>query len=312
MHKPLTIWRFTDGKRGHESQTLGLANALRRLLPVEESLIQSQPTRPSLRQWLLRSFPAGADLPRPDLLLGAGRLTHWPLLAAKRATAARAVILMHPAPWLRSRFDLCFVPEHDAVVAPNVLSTRGALTAVSPGGAHATSRGVILIGGPSSHHAWDSPVMVAQVTRIVAQNPSLLWKVTTSRRTPAETTAALLALELDNLEVWPVAETGPDWVPTELAASAVSWVTEDSVSMVYESLTSGATTGVLPVPRRRSASRVIRGLDSLIESGTATRFDSASPFLPVDRPAPLPFDEASRCASVLLERFFPDIPRHKS
>lgn len=312
MHKPLTLWRFTDGKRGHENQTLGLMNALRRLVPVEEGLIRSDETGPNLRHWLRRRFPAGANLPRPALLLGAGRLTHWPLLAAKRATQAPAVILMQPAPWLRSRFDLCFVPEHDAVTAPNVESTRGALTAVSPGGEHATTRGVILVGGPSSHHGWDSPALVAQVAQIVARNPSLLWKITTSRRTPAETTAALLALELDNLEVWPTAETGPDWVPTELAASAVSWVTEDSVSMVYESLTAGAVTGVLPVPRRRSASRVIRGLDNLIESGAVRRFDSTALVLPVERGSAVVFDEASRCARVLLERFFPDFPRLKS
>jgi len=31
INTPLVIWRIIDGKPGHENQTLGLANAMRRL-----------------------------------------------------------------------------------------------------------------------------------------------------------------------------------------------------------------------------------------------------------------------------------------
>lgn len=305
MADPLHVWRFTDGKRGHENQTRGLIDALSHLRPVQEFEIPHDSATGNLLNSLLRKFPAGKDLPRPDLLVAAGRQTHWPLFAAKRATKAPAVVLMRPSPWLQRRFDLCLVPAHDEASASNVVTTQGALTAIRPGGEHTKTRGLILIGGPSSHHAWDGPGIVENVRKIVEQTASSIhWKLTTSRRTPPETTSALLALPLQNLQVWPVEKTGPDWVPAELAASGFAWVTEDSVSMVYEAVTSGAATGVLPVPRKRSDSRVVRGLDRLIESGYVARFTSAS----ADGiPSPgerAQLDEAARCATIIVERFF--------
>jgi uncharacterized protein len=308
MPERLNVWRFTDGKRGHENQTQGLLDALRRLVPVEETTLAGVETKGQRLNALLKRFPEGNNLPRPDLLVGAGRQTHWPLFAAKRATGARSIVLMRPSPWLQRRFDLCLVPSHDEVQAPNIVPTQGALTAIQPGGEHSRGRGVILIGGPSTHHCWDSPAIVQSIHEIVRRTEtSIHWKLTTSRRTPPETTAELQSLAVQNLQVWPVEKTNPDWVPGELAASAFAWVTEDSVSMVYEAVTSGATTGILPVPRRRADSRVIRGLDRLVERGYVSRFDPSAP-----SPKPSPnvdahLDEASRCARIVLERFFPEL-----
>lgn len=305
MQTPLTIWRFTDGKRGHENQTLGLVEALRSLTPMNEQVISCADFKWHLSDWFQKRFPLGEGYALPDLLLGAGRLTHRPMLCAKRAHRAPAVVLMNPAAWLRSRFDLCFVPEHDAVNGANVVATRGALTAVQPGGEHAADRGLFLIGGPSAHHAWDGETIVAAVRKIVEQSPTIHWTLTTSRRTPVETTEHLLGLGLAGLEVIPVEQTSADWVPAKLATSSAAWVTEDSVSMVYEALSSGAATGTLPVPRKNAQSRVVRGLDRLVEDGHVTRFD---PSLPVSVPtqSASEFNEAGRCARILLQRFFPD------
>lgn len=305
MQKPLNIWRFTDGKRGHENQTLGLVAALRSLTSVEEQVLQGSDLEVRFVDRIRRRFPIGKDYPSPHLLLGAGRLTHRALLTAKRATSARAVVLMGPVAWLRPRFDLCFVPEHDGVTAANLVATQGTLTAIKPGGEHSPGRGLILIGGPSSHHGWESAAIIATVREIVDQAPSIRWKLATSRRTPLVTTEALLALNLPNLEVFPVERTTPGWVPGELAASSAVWVTEDSVSMVYEAITSGAATGTLSVPRKKAESRVVRGLDDLLRKGYVSRFDSSAP-----RAEPSAkrgeFDEASRCAKILLTRLFPE------
>ena len=82
------------------------------------------------------------------------------------------------------------------------------------------------------------------------------------------------------------------------------WVSEDSVSMIYESLSSGARVGLLPVPVKRHG-RVSRGIERLVEDGWLTRFrywEAGSP-LP---PPPRVLRESDRCAGLVLERHCPE------
>ena len=71
--------------------------------------------------------------------------------------------------------------------------------------------------------------------------------------------------------------------------------------MVYEALSSGAGTGSLRVPERKS-SRVSRGLAGLLKEGLVTPFErwEAGDNL---RPPITPFDEAARCAHWILEQW---------
>jgi hypothetical protein len=106
-----------------------------------------------------------------------------------------------------------------------------------------------------------------------------------------------------DLEVVPAQSTGPDWLPARLAATDVAWITEDSVSMLYEALTAGARTGLLAVPQRR-AGRVAQGLDRLVADRLVTRYSSWQAGQELTRPA-LPFDEAGRCADWVVEHWLP-------
>lgn len=298
---PKTVWCLTDGKAGHLNQMRGLVRALQQLRPVAMEIIKVPPTGPMLLPWLTARFPLGANLPAPDLILAAGHQTHLAALAARRARGGRLIVFMRPslpASW----FDLCLEPEHDApVTARNVIATRGVLNNITytPPAQHAPDRGLLLIGGPSTHHDWDDGAAAARVGEIVAREPQRRWRLTTSRRTPATFLAHLPAAE--RLEVVPVAQTPPGWVGEQMAIASQVWVTEDSVSMVYEALTAGAAVGILPVPRRH-ASRVTHGLDRLLADGWATGFETwrkgAALVLP-----PQPLDEANRCARLILERF---------
>jgi mitochondrial fission protein ELM1 len=51
-------------------------------------------------------------------------------------------------------------------------------------------------------------------------------------------------------------------------------VTEDSVSMIYEALSSGAQVGLLPMPRKSEAGRVARGVKGLIEEGLLCGYEA--------------------------------------
>ncbi len=289
------IWAFTDGKAGHENQTRGLVQALAQTGAVDVHWIA--PAR-GLALWLaaLRGrFPAGAGLPDPDLLIGAGHATHLSLLLARRARGGYRVVLMKPS-LPRGWFDLCVVPEHDRVAsAANVLITRGALTAVTPGSGSDPTAGLLLIGGPSRHHAWSDSALAAQVAAIVQREGAIHWILTTSRRTPAPTLALLRDIQASNLVIVPVERTDRHWLPAQLARAAMVWVSEDSVSMVYEALTAGAATGLLAVPRRR-ASRIGRAMDNLVRDKLVLDFSAWQGGAPLV-PSTTTFNEAARVAA---------------
>ena len=299
--KPLVVWRFSDGKSGHDSQSRGLLEALTRLRPVESFTLAPLPWPMAFEAWLRRQWPDASGLPAPDLLIGAGHRTHFSLLAARRACGGRIVVLMRPSLPLKL-FDLCLIPEHDTPPnRPNVLATRGALNRIQPSQTLDPRQGLLLIGGPSAHFGWDSAALYRQIAAIIAADPLVSWTLTTSRRTPPEFLDDLRPDE-ERLGVVPVAETGPDWLPAQLARAGQVWVTADSVSMIYEALTAGAAVGVLETPRQRP-SRISRGLERLTVEGWVTPFADWRPGRMLHRPPGI-FNEAERCARWIADRWF--------
>lgn len=300
MEQRPVIWIITDGKAGHESQSSGLANALD-LLAGPVDLERHTPAEAKRRAW----GPARNVSVKPTIVIGAGSGTHTALLSCKRRLGARAVVLMNPGVWLRRWFDMVIAPEHDGLhERGNVVCTRGALTLVRPSERKDAAQGLLLIGGPSSHHGWNGNAMIAQIRAITERTPGIRWTLTTSRRTPATFPASLerAGIEASRLDVWPVERTSREWLHDRYDESASIWVTEDSVSMVYEALTSGASVGLLRVPRIGKRSRVVRGVDALARDGFARWFEEWERAGALT-PAPERLDEATRVARIVIERF---------
>ena len=293
---PLVVWAFTDGKPGHMNQVEGLLNALARLRPLE---IERLPVK---RGWrgIVEQFTA--RMTKPDLIIGAGHATHLPMLSARLKHGGKVVLLMRPS-LPTALFDLCLIPRHDgAQPGPHVELTEGVLNKLTPGADHDPAQGLILIGGPSRHHDWDDEVLLGQIAAILTSAPEKHWLMATSRRTPPSFYERLGEAALPVELVRPEATT-PDWLPSALARASEVWVSEDSVSMIYEALTSGASVGVLDVPRLR-ASRVVAAIDGLKTAGHATGFSSWREGRTL-RPMQPPLDEAARCARLILERLNP-------
>lgn len=296
------VWRFVDGKPGHENQSAGLLQALRERVMLE---VFDLPVdgRGAWWHWLRARFPAGDALPAPDYLLGAGHATHVPMLAARRAHGGRAVVLMKPSLPCRW-FDLCVIPRHDASdAAGNVLVTDGVLNRMRPGGYKDTRQGLVLVGGPSKHHGWDGAALLADIKVLLETDVTHRWTLTTSRRTPADWLPLLAPLVEkfgERLQVMPGERTGPDWLARQLTQASVAWVTEDSVSMVYEALTAGALVGVLPMPVRREG-RVVQGVEKLIVEKRVIDFASWRQHMCY--PEQQAFNEAQRGADWMCERW---------
>lgn len=299
MTRALTVWQWTDGKRGHERQCEGLVAALAARVGVNLSLLRA-PGSAWARGIAFCGGPLSLPQGAPDLLLGAGRACQLPLLATRRRRGGRAVYLMRPQLPL-SWFDLCVVPRHDGVARrARVEVSEGPLNPVRPAPTRDEGLGLVLLGGPSAHHDWDSAALLVQLERVLRTTPARRWVVTDSRRAPRELGARLAALP--GIEFHSHRDTPPDWLPALLARAAEVWVSADSVSMIYEALSGGARVGVLDVPARR-ADRITTIAADLRARGLVHGVDEA-PLTAA--PAP-PLDEAGRVAELILARWFADL-----
>jgi len=301
--RPLVIWRFLDGKAGHQNQTRGLLAALAQRTPVQVHDIPAPARLTALWTLLSGRYPETASLPAPDLILGAGHATHLGLLAARRAWGGRAIVLMKPS--LPTRlFDLCLVPQHDSISpGPHVALTRGAINACRPASAgRDPGLGLILIGGPSPHYRWDPAALRQQLAELLERDPETHWLIGDSRRTPPGFSQELRALATGRVGFHSHTDTPPDWIGAQMASAGQVWISPDSVSMVYEALSSGAPTGLLELPPQ-AHSRIPASLAQLADEDMLTTWQAWRDGAPPREPAET-LDEAGRCAELLLERYF--------
>ena len=228
-------------------------------------------------------------------------------LSLRKYLGVPAIALMNPG-WIgRQSFDLSIIPKHDGVrPSASVIVTEGALNEMTPATNASPDEGLVLVGGPSKHHRWDDMAIKNQLTAILERDPQSRCTATSSRRSTTGTDGTLQALAKqygDRFGYTPASSTPRGWVAEQLQRCGVCWASEDSVSMVYESLTAGARVGLLPVPRHAGRpGRVVRGIGSLVERGwveTFKQWQEGTP-LPSDRPK---LAEADRVAALMIKRW---------
>lgn len=308
----MVIYIVSDGKKGHLSQTRGLADALcrhaRELAPQKDCCIHEVDI--SGKSLISKLFYRGSDLdlPRPDLILCAGHGTHFPALSLARYFRCLCMVCMKPSLPM-GMFDLCIVPRHDLpdgeISGGHIFRTIGAINSIRPRPDVEKREILILIGGPSKEYGWDAEMILTQLGTI-ARNSTSPMVLTTSRRTPPDFAQDVAAV-CPSIRVEPVESTGPTWVVDHLASAREVWVTQDSVSMVYEALSSGAPVGILDMPRKGKpqeapCSRVARGLRMLVDDGSVCTFTNWARTHALPRAATL-LQEADRAADYILSRF---------
>lgn len=292
--KPV-IWCLMDGRTGHQNQVLGLAEALDRHIPVNIKPVDVS----SLWKQVRQSVSPQATTQPPALVIGAGHRSHVPLMRISRKTGAKSIVLMKPTVSLQ-RFDLCLIPSvHELATLPaNVVETTGVLNRIQPSHNQRPGEGLCLIGGPSSHYSWSDHNVMRQVEKVVADK-SINWTIATSRRTPAAFVQQAHDL-CPHITVVQPNEVDRDWLPTSLASVSTAWVSEDSVSMVYEALTAGAQVGIIELARKR-INRVTECTDSLVRDGRVIRWHRwrHTKQLPTNSHK---LNEADRCAQAIINR----------
>ena len=261
----LAVWRFVDGKPGHERQTEGLLQALSEFVRLTVTVV---PVSDGIFCWAtkLRHLLKHPEN-HPDLLAGAGHKTHLPMILCRLFTKAKSAVLMKPS-LPRRCFDFCIASSHDGVPASDrrALTIRGVLNPIRPSHNHDPKKGLILIGGPCRHVKWSNDAIFRQVKQASAQAPDVQWIATSSRRTPLSLCEKLRRLAAPNLCYVSPTETDANWMQKHLGRAAQTWVSPDSVSMIHEALTAGCRVRVFDLPRKKG-SKWKPALEELAQDG---------------------------------------------
>ncbi|RKG33864.1 nucleoside-diphosphate sugar epimerase [Acinetobacter guerrae] len=285
----------SDAKAGHRSQALGLYQAMHKQNPnssFEEIRLESLPLITVLKG--LFTHHVDGITQQPDFIFGVGSHTHFRVwLLGKIYPQAKTVILMKPNLPIHC-FDYAIIPEHDGVTASDrVIVTQGALNPIENEHRHQANRILIALGGSSKRHQWNENKVLTAIEQIVQQNPHCQMILTTSRRTPEHFLDHLKKQDYaSQLEVFPVEHTPQGWIFEQMQLAETVYVTEDSVSMIFEALTAGCHVGVIAIDRVKS-DRITQLIDQLSFA------PSAGTIRLLQLVAPL--DEAKRVASQLLD-----------
>ncbi len=288
----------SDGKAGHRSQALGLYKAMQRQSAEDVTFEEVSIEKLDIFSLLISVFKhSNSSISQaPDFIFGVGSHTQLRvLLLGKVYSKAKTVILMKPN-FPFSWFDYAIIPEHDDVQASaQVITTKGALNPIVNEQRHQSNRILIALGGSSKRHQWNNKKVLDAIKKIVYENTRSEIILTTSRRTPNAFLLSLKSQEYANkLSIFPVEETPQGWIFEEMQKAEAVWVTEDSISMIFEALTAGCRVGVIKIDRIKN-DRITESVDHIIQQNLISDTTKIEKL-----PAAALFREADRIAKQLL------------
>ncbi len=300
---PPVLWRISDGRAGHDNQSLGLLDALQERHPLNSLSVPAVSRAGLVKGLIVRAWPDDPpddDAARPHVIIAAGHATHGSVLLAGHLYGAKTVVLMRPGVptgW----FDYCLIPQHDEVLpSARILLTCGAVNRIRPARNQDRSQGLILLGGASKHYHDGDAVLFTAIDTVAERCADIHWRISDSPRSSPHLRQHLQALRQENLHFTCWQDCPPGWLARQLDRAYSVWVGEDSISMIYDALSAGARVGLLPMPRKRY-SRLHRAVDELAAEGRVCRYQDWQADGKLPPPGP-PVQEASRCAAELIGR----------
>jgi mitochondrial fission protein ELM1 len=302
-----TAWLITDGKVGMDVQCLGVADALG-VVQVHKRVRPGLPFR-LLAPWgrprpAARFGAPGSDFapPWPEVAIATGRQS-IPYLRAVRAAAGErtlTVVLQDPRTGAGTA-DLVWVPQHDRLRGPNVITTLTSphsfsaerldrlRQSVPPAiAALPRPRVAVVLGGPNAVYRFGrgSIERLRRSLRALASSGVGLM-ITPSRRTPAAVKTAVEEATRGAPRILWDGE-GENPYPDFLAHADALIVTADSVNMTGEACATGRPVYVFEPDggsakftafhdalRRYGATRVLPETLARLETWTYSPLDSA-------------------------------------
>ena len=294
--KKTVIWKLLDGKTGHEKQILSLVKALKDEAAIKTIDIKIR----SFLSLILFSMNKLKKIQKPDFIIAAGHKTHMALLFLKYFFGGKSILIMKPSlpcNW----FDLCIIPEHDKFRGRGlILWTKGVLANTTNLINKNERKGLILIGGISKHYKWDSERVVNQIEELLRNNLSTHFILSTSRRTPKDFMMKINKLSFKNLKIHPTQHQNENWLKNQMNKTKYAWITEDSMSMIYESITAGQNVGLIGI-KSKGKSRITDEVNKLKKEKVI--FSNENKSYKNNNKLHTVVNEANRCAKFINKKF---------
>ena len=251
------LW-ISDGKKGHEKQVKIL---LKEISKTENIVIKKEIILVNKLSWLIELVIYSTSLlfgnlflrkgkflvykeDNIDIVIGAGSSIHLRMLLIKSylsnvGISVKVVSVLAPNLFKR-KFDIICSPTHDSKklsACNKVIYFEGSLAKVSTNKVD-ENQGFIGIGGINRHYEFDQDAIMLQIEFLLGLYPHKKWSLFTSRRTPIEMIKKInnMALTNDNLII---SNNNYDEI---IEKASIKVVTQDSVNMVYESLSTQGQT----------------------------------------------------------------------
>lgn len=314
----LRIWVVSDGRAGIENQALGLAEAVRRLIPAEITVKRIRwrglfDRLPSALKTPAMLDPSSDKLtpPWPDLWIATGRATLPLSVRVKGWSGGRTFVVQTQDPrWATDRYDMVVAPTHDGLSGDNVFEITGSPHRITPARLAEAApafadrlaglphpRVAVLVGGRSKafdlteSHAAALADDIAQA--VEATGGSLM--LTFSRRTP-EAAKAVMTARLASLPgcIWDGEGDNPLFAFLHAADHIL--VTEDSANMATEAASTGKPVHTLPMVPLKHGGKFARLHAELEAHGAARPFDGTLEAWTYE-----PLAETDRAARAVLE-----------
>ena len=274
------LW-IKDGKKGHEKQVQALLEELSKTIDIK--IYQEDYHISSLKRFfdifhhstsyvfkkydscnIIKSYNQNEI----NLVIGAGSNIHTRLLLLKKFLKdiynkdIIAISVLTPS-LFKNEFNFICAPNHDEIKLSNIKNTiffEGSLAKVSIQEPD-DSIGLIGLGGINNHFIFNEDDLIKQIEYILSLYPNKDWYLFSSRRTSDLMIDKIKTLT-DSFSNLIVAHENFDEI---IKHASIKFITQDSMNMVYESLSTKGQTFVFNM-KYKNENKITKQIKKLIEN----------------------------------------------
>lgn len=259
------VWVLVeDGLIGTQKQCIALATKLSSDITLQNFQLK-QPWKmlsPYFNLGIGLGIKPALKAPWPDIVIAAGRKAIAPALWIKKKSKGDCFIIFIQDPRTKhNAFDLICLPEHDTARGENIVTMTGALNNISPAileqekqnfpflSKLPSPRIAVLIGGNSQSHAMDEQSLdkIIHILNELQTRHGASLMVTCSRRTPIEAQKRIKDSIRTHRHSLFWEGNGPNPMLGYMGHADYIFVTNDSISMISEAVSSGKPVYMLPL-----------------------------------------------------------------